>query len=83
MEEEIKTEVAPEATEKVEEPKVEETEAPKEEVEAQTKLSSKEIAKSKDIYLKPIKTISRSKESKFNEKFRNDWNFAKTGLSKL
>ena len=49
--------------------------APKLEVEQQTKLSSKEIANSKDIYLKPVKTIS-SKEP-FNEKFRADYNFAK------
>lgn len=49
--------------------------APKEEVEPQTKLSQKEIAKSKDIYLKPKRTIS-SKE-KFNETFRDDYNFAK------
>lgn len=50
-------------------------EAPKQELEAQTKLSQSEIEKSKDIYLKPHRTIS-SKE-KFNEKFREDYNFAK------
>ena len=50
-------------------------EAPRQEVEPQTKLSSKEISNSKDIYLKPHKTIS-SKE-KFNEKYREDYNFMK------
>lgn len=49
--------------------------APKADQEPQTKLSQSEIDKSKDIYLKPIRTIS-SKE-KFNEKFRDDYNFAK------
>jgi hypothetical protein len=50
-------------------------EAPKEEAEPQTKMSQQEIEKSKDLYLKPHRTIS-SKE-KFNEKFREDYNFAK------
>ena len=50
-------------------------EAPQKEVEAQTKLSQTEIEKSKDIYLKPHRTIS-SRE-KFNEKFREDYNFSK------
>lgn len=50
-------------------------EAPKLEVEPQTKLSQKEIADSKDIYLKPKRTIP-SKE-KFNEDFRKDYEFAK------
>lgn len=49
--------------------------APKQEVEAQTKLSSSEIDKKKDIYLKPVKTISC--REKFNETFRNDYNFKK------
>jgi len=49
--------------------------APKEEVEPQTKLSQNEIAKSKDIYLKPIKIISC--KEKFNEKYRDDYNFQK------
>lgn len=49
--------------------------APKELIEPQTKLSQKEIEKSKDIYLKPSRTIM-SKE-KFNEKYREDYNFAK------
>jgi len=50
-------------------------EAPKEDVEPQTKLTSAEIEKSKDIYLKPYRTIS-SRE-KFNEHYREDYNFAK------
>ena len=49
--------------------------APKEEVEPQTKLASSEIAKIKDVYLKPRRTIG-SKE-KFNEKFRDDYTFLK------
>lgn len=50
-------------------------EAPVEEREQQTKLSSKEIEKTKHVVLKPKRTIS-SKE-KFNEKLRDDYNFAK------
>jgi hypothetical protein len=50
-------------------------EAKKRDMEPQTKLSSQEIDKSKDIYLKPARAIS-SKE-KFNEKFREDYNFQK------
>lgn len=49
--------------------------APKQEVEPQTKLSQSQIEKSRDIYLKPDKTIG-SRE-KFNEKFRDDYNFTK------
>lgn len=49
--------------------------APKEEKEPQTKLSQDEIQKSKDIYLKPKRTIG-SRE-KFNERFREKYNFAK------
>ncbi len=49
--------------------------APKQEVEAQTQLSSREIAKSKDIYLKPKRTIPD--RQKFNERFRDEWNFKK------
>lgn len=50
-------------------------EAPRLELEPQTKLSQKEISESKDIYLKPKRTIP-SKE-KFNEDFRKDYEFAK------
>ncbi len=49
--------------------------APKEEVEPQTKLASSEIAKSKDIYIKPKRSIA-SRE-KFNEDYRKDYNFSK------
>lgn len=49
--------------------------APKPEVEPQTKLSQKDIEKSKDIYLKPIKTIGC--RDKFNEDYRKDYEFAK------
>src|SRR6185436_8798969 len=50
-------------------------EAPKQDVEPQTQLSSKEIRESKDVYLKPKRTIG-SKE-KFDEKWRESYNFAK------
>jgi len=49
--------------------------APKQEIEPQTKLSSSEIEKSKDIYLKPKRSIA-SRE-KFNEDYRKDYNFSK------
>jgi hypothetical protein len=49
--------------------------APKEEGEPQAKLSSKEIRKNDPILLKPQSTIS-SRE-KFNENFREDYNYAK------
>lgn len=49
--------------------------APKQDVEPQTKLAQADIDKSKDIYLKPKRTIA-SKEA-FNEKFRADYNFQK------
>lgn len=49
--------------------------APKEDAEPIHKISQQEIDKSKDIYLKPAKSIG-SRE-KFNEKFRGDYNYAK------
>lgn len=49
--------------------------APIKEMEPQTKLAQSEIEKSKDIYLKPARSIS-SREH-FNEKWRNDYNFSK------
>lgn len=49
--------------------------APKKEEEPQTKLAQSEIEKSKEIYLKPKRTIS-SRE-KFNEKYRDAFNFDK------
>lgn len=49
--------------------------APKEEVEQQTKMSNREMAKAKDVYLKPTKSIGDGQ--KFNETFRDEWNFRK------
>lgn len=49
--------------------------APKKEEEPQTKLSQSEIAKSKDIYLKPDKAISC--RDKFNEDYRKQYEFDK------
>jgi len=49
--------------------------APVQELEPQTKLSQKEIDRSKDIYLKPKHTVA-SKEA-FNERFRDEWTFQK------
>jgi len=49
--------------------------APKAEVEPQTKMAQKDIEKSKDIYLKPNKSIGC--KEKFNEKFRDSYNFDK------
>jgi hypothetical protein len=48
--------------------------APKEETEPQTRLSSRELSKTKPLFLKPKRQIG-SKE-KFNENFREDFNFA-------
>jgi hypothetical protein len=49
--------------------------APKQDVEPQTKLSQKDLEKSKDIYLKPKRTISC--RDKFNEHYREAYNFDK------
>lgn len=49
--------------------------APKKEVEEQTKMSQQDIEKSKEIYLKPRTSISS--QEKFNEKFREEYNFQK------
>ena len=49
--------------------------APKQDVEPQTKLSQSQIEKSKEIYLKPHRTIGAN--DKFNEKFREAFNFDK------
>ena len=48
--------------------------APKENAEPQTKIAQSDIEKSKDVYLKPARSIS-SKE-RFNEKYREDFNFS-------
>ena len=50
-------------------------EAPKLQMEAQTKLSSQQIEKSNKLWLKPKRTISA--KDKFNEKFRESFEFAK------
>lgn len=50
-------------------------EAPKLELEPQTKLSQQELSHKKDIYLKPKKSIGC--REKFNEKFRADYEFQK------
>jgi len=49
--------------------------APKQEAEAQTKLSSSDIAKAKDVYLKPKKVIGC--KDKFNEDYRKQYEFDK------
>lgn len=49
--------------------------APIQEVEPQTKMSQKDMEKSTETYLKPIKSISS--HEKFNQKFLEKWNFAK------
>lgn len=49
--------------------------APKQDVEPQTKIAQADLAAKKDIYLKPERSIS-SRE-KFNEDYRNEYNFAK------
>src|SRR5574337_233259 len=49
--------------------------APKEDSEQQTKLSQKELNNSKDIYLKPKRSLSSPE--KFNDKYRKDYDFAK------
>lgn len=57
--------------------------APKEEKEAQTLMSQADIAKSKEIYLKPKRTLGvgvhpkTGVAEKFNERFRDDYNFQK------
>lgn len=49
--------------------------APKLETEQQTRISNREAQNSKDVYLKPKRTMA-SRE-KFNEKFRDQYNFKK------
>jgi len=49
--------------------------SPKEESDPQTKISTREAQKADGIWLKPVRTIS-SRE-KFNEKYRDDYNFKK------
>jgi hypothetical protein len=47
----------------------------KPDVEPQTKMSVKQQQDAKDVYLKPDRVIGR--QDKFNEKFRDSWNFDK------
>ena len=54
---------------------VESRDLPVQETEKQTKLSSNEVRNSKDIYLKPTRSLPD--RQKFNEKFRKDWEHAK------
>lgn len=49
--------------------------AKKQETEPQTKLSQEQIQKNNDLYLKPVRTVSSAE--KFNEAFREDYNFSK------
>jgi len=49
--------------------------APRYDVEPQTKLAQKDLEKSKDLYLKPKRTVG-SRE-KFNEEYRKDYNESK------
>lgn len=49
--------------------------APKQETDSQTKIAQKDIDRSNGIYIKPKRTISSKK--KFNEKFREAYNFDK------
>lgn len=49
--------------------------APKQEREMQVPMSDRQIAKTSDVYLKPTKSVP-SKE-KFNERFRDEYNFQK------
>jgi hypothetical protein len=48
---------------------------PKRETEQQTKLSQSEIAKTPDVYMRPIKTISCA--DRFNEDYRSEYEFQK------
>lgn len=50
-------------------------ETPKAEVEPQTRIAQSDLAKMKDHYLKPDKTIGA--RDKFNEKFRSKYEYAK------
>jgi hypothetical protein len=50
-------------------------EAPKQDLEPQTRISQQDLSKKNDVYLKPFKSIGC--REKFNEKFRDDYNFAK------
>jgi hypothetical protein len=46
-------------------------------VENEYKMSEKEIGNSTDIYLKPVRSIGPGPKEKFNEKFRQQYEYAK------
>lgn len=50
--------------------------APTQETEMQTKMSTREMQNSKDVYLKPNRIVSS--RDKFNEKFREEYNYKKS-----
>lgn len=54
-------------------------EAPKMETEQQTKISNRELQKNDGVYLKPDRAISC--QDKFNEKYRDEYNFKKEYVS--
>lgn len=49
--------------------------APKQYLDPQTKISQEDLSKTQDVYLKPFTSIGS--HEKFNENYRNDYNFAK------
>lgn len=49
--------------------------APKQEVEPQTKIAQKDLDKHNDLYLKPHRSVAC--RDKFNENYREEYNFAK------
>lgn len=51
--------------------------AKREDSEPQTRISQKELERSKDVYLKPKTSIGRGPKSVFNEKHREAYNFDK------
>ena len=53
-------------------------ESPKVETAPQVERSQQELNKAKEIYLKPVKTIGCGPKDKFNEKFREAYNYDKT-----
>lgn len=47
------------------------------EMEPQTRIAQRDMDKQRDIYLKPMKRIGPGHKEKFNEKFRDEYNFQK------
>jgi hypothetical protein len=52
-------------------------EAPKQDVEPQTKISQADIQKKNELYLKPRRQLGPGRGEKFNERFRDEYNFQK------